>query len=176
MQAVVSDTNHRSEKCGWEVRLVEETQGERNWTWVLSNAQVKAITRGTKRLLQVVLRDQDTLSAQASKVNSDIKRSKSSTEKWKTKWPCRRLNRRTKLRVCLLRFDSREQRECRGLFVLHDPSGFLGDLICSHGGDMLGHADVKLEELDKLIGSRQEVRSTADVSTRNTQMANSSSR
>ena len=123
VQAVVSDTNQRSEKCGWEVRLVEETQGERNWTWVLSNTQVKAITRGTKRLFQVVLRDQDTLSAQASKVNSDIKRSHrrrsgrrsgragvstgrallilkgvfGSTDTLRMWW--------TKLRVCLLRFD-----------------------------------------------------------------------
>ena len=159
---------------------MEETQGERNWTWVLSNTQVNAITRGTKRLLQVVLRDQDTLSAQASKINlvsTDIKRSHR-----------RRSGRRsgragvstgsallilkgvfglngalrmwwTKLRVCLLRFDFVNNVMCRGLFALHDPSGFLCGLICSHGDDMLGTADslfdVKMEELDKFVGSRQ---------------------
>ena len=74
--------------------LGEGDQGERNWTWFLSNTQVKAITRGTKRLLQVVLRDQDTLSAQASKVNSDIKRSHRRRSGRRSKWPCRRLNRK----------------------------------------------------------------------------------
>ena len=51
----------------------------------------------------------------------------------------------------------RKQRMCRGLFALHDPSGFLCGLICSHGDDMLGTADVKMEELDKFVGSRQKL-------------------
>ena len=132
-------------------------KGERNWTWVLSNTQVKAISRGTKRLLQVVLRDQDTLGTQASKINlvsTDIKRSHR-----------RRSGRRsgragvstgsglliltgvfglngalrmwwTTLCVCLLRFDF-----VNNVCVVHDASGFLCGLICSHGDDMLGSVD-----------------------------------
>ena len=53
----------------------------------------------------------------------------------------------------------RKQRVCRRLFALHDPSGLLCGLICSHGDDMLDTADslfdVKMQELDKFVGSRQ---------------------
>ena len=75
----------------------------------------------------------------------------------------------TKASRVLVEIRFRKQRMCRGLFALHDPSGFLRGLICLRVDDMLGTGDslfdVKMEEVNKIC-RRSSI--TAHVSTRNT--------
>ena len=64
-----------------------------------------------------------------------------------------------KISKVLVQIGNKKLRMCLGLFTLHSPAGTLSGMICLHVDDYMGTGDglfeLKLKELDKLVGSVQ---------------------